>query len=258
MREDLVQAQSEDQNGLKIPLWVQVKAAIADMISAEGLNPGDKLPSEAEFCNIYGVSRIVVRQAMSRLVSEGLIYRQQGRGAFVSQPRDETEFVGRVIGFSGDHDMRNRQVTRRVLASGRRKPCPKVRKLLELGEDQETVFLNRVMSVDGVPRILVESSMAADKVPGFLEVCENYKSLYGMLESHYGITFTGAERWVEAANASEEEAQLLDVAPGTALLRIESRSSIKSGVYLEYFSALYRADQARLHFSIKTDIGSYG
>ncbi|SHM76840.1 GntR family transcriptional regulator [Roseibium suaedae] len=242
---------------VRIPLWAQVKAAITTMIAERGLQPDDKLPSETEFCDLYGVSRIVVRQAMSRLVNEGLIYRQQGRGAFVAAPSEDTDFVGRIIGFSGDLGVKNHKVTRKVLEVGYRTPSTRIRRLLDMEDHEEVAYLNRVMSVDGVPRILVESCLVARKVPGFLDLCLEDRSLYAMLRENYGIEFTGAERWVEAANASEEEARLLDVTPGTALLRIESRSSVKDGSHVEYFSALYRADQARLHFAIKTDTGSF-
>ena len=237
----------------RIPLWLQLKTAIADMIVQRGLQPDDKLPSETDLCNQFGVSRIVVRQAMSQLVTEGLVYRQQGRGAFVAQQSEDSDFVGRIIGFSGDIRSRNHQVSRTILAADIREPDAKAAKALGLGPDDKVVYLRRIMSVDGVPRILVHSVLPEALVPGLLDHALEDRSLYALLLELYGITFEGAERWVEAVNASAEEAAHLQIRKGTALIKIESRSTIRHGRYAEYFSALYRTDAARLHFTIRPD-----
>lgn len=239
----------------KVPLWLQLKTAIADMIVKGGMKAEDKLPSETELCNQFGVSRIVVRQAMSRLVTEGLVYRHQGRGAFVAQQTEDSDFVGRIIGFSGDIELRNHTVSRFILTADIREPDGKAAKSLGLTAGDRVVFLRRTMSVDGVPRILVESSLAESFVPGLLEHPLENRSLYATLLEKYGIQFEGAERWIEAASASKEEATHLKIKKGTPLIKIESRSCDRQGRYIEYFSALYRTDSARLHFTIRPEQG---
>ena len=54
------------------PLWLQLKHALRDLATFD-LQPGDKIPSETELCEYYGLSRITVRQAISALVDEGLL-----------------------------------------------------------------------------------------------------------------------------------------------------------------------------------------
>ncbi|MEH0070045.1 GntR family transcriptional regulator [Pannonibacter sp. Pt2-lr] len=168
-----------------------MKTAIADMIVQRGMQPGDKLPSETDLCNQFGVSRIVVRQAMSQLVTEGLVYRQQGRGAFVAQQTEDSDFVGRIIGFSGDIRSRNHQVSRTILAADIREPDAKAAKALGLGPDDKVVYLRRIMSVDGVPRILVHSVLPEALVPGLLDHPLEDRSLYALLLELYGISFEG-------------------------------------------------------------------
>jgi len=235
------------------PLWAQVKSAVTSMILDGGMQEGDKLPSEAELCERFGVSRIVVRQAMTRLVSERLIYRHQGRGAFVAKPREDTDFVGRIVGFSGDVGARNHNVSRRILSATVERPSPYLQNFLGIESNVDVYRINRVLSVDGVPRILVEIIMLCSIAPGLLDEPISDRSLYAILNERYGVVYEGAERWVEAASASAEQAQLLDVPEGSALLSIESRSYLNSGAFVEYFSAFYRTDQARLHFVIKPD-----
>lgn len=59
--------------------------AIRDQIASGALQPGDKLPTENQLCAEYGVSRTVVREAVTRLAADGLVLPRQGAGVFVSE-----------------------------------------------------------------------------------------------------------------------------------------------------------------------------
>ena len=56
---------------IPIPLYYQVKQIILDEINNEGVKAGDAIPTEKTFCDIYGISRTTIRQAISELVNEG-------------------------------------------------------------------------------------------------------------------------------------------------------------------------------------------
>jgi len=62
----------------------QISGIIAEEIRLGRLKPGDRLPTEQRLCEAYGVSRAVIREAISRLKQDGLLVSQQGRGVFVS------------------------------------------------------------------------------------------------------------------------------------------------------------------------------
>ena len=84
------------------PLWSQVKNALTLLILKGDLSEHAQLPSEAELCLRFGVSRTVVREALAQMVNERLIYKLQGKGAFVAGRREEQDFVGTTVGFSGE------------------------------------------------------------------------------------------------------------------------------------------------------------
>jgi GntR family transcriptional repressor for pyruvate dehydrogenase complex len=67
-------------------LSVQLAQDLRDRVARAELKPGDKLPSEQALMISYGVSRTVVREAISSLKTDGLVETQQGVGAFVQQP----------------------------------------------------------------------------------------------------------------------------------------------------------------------------
>lgn len=69
-----------------VPIYVQLGDVISQTIEDGTYKPGDKLPSENELCNKYGISRITVRQALSLLAQKGLIYSMHGKGTFVKTP----------------------------------------------------------------------------------------------------------------------------------------------------------------------------
>ncbi len=60
---------------------------LAEKIHGQQLRPGDKLPTESAIMQFYGVSRTVVREALSKLQAAGLVETRHGIGTFVLQPR---------------------------------------------------------------------------------------------------------------------------------------------------------------------------
>ncbi len=69
-----------------IPLYIQIRESLRQEITDKKLLPGHKLPSEDELAVRFGVSRMTVRQGLSDLIEEGVIYRRHGVGTFVSRP----------------------------------------------------------------------------------------------------------------------------------------------------------------------------
>ena len=62
-----------------VPLYFQLAGLLTEDITRGRWSPVDRLVSEAEMCDSYGVSRATVRQALQRLENEGLIERVKGR-----------------------------------------------------------------------------------------------------------------------------------------------------------------------------------
>ncbi|MBV9388285.1 MAG: winged helix-turn-helix transcriptional regulator [Chroococcidiopsidaceae cyanobacterium CP_BM_ER_R8_30] len=68
-------------------LYDQIASQLMAQILAGAYKPGDHLPSENELATQHGVHRLTARQAVTALVEKGLVYRLQGRGAFVKEPK---------------------------------------------------------------------------------------------------------------------------------------------------------------------------
>ena len=74
-------------NNNAVPLYEQMMMMFRERLDNHVLDAGEKLPSEAELCKSYGVSRITVRRAIDELVEEGYLEKKQGKGTFVTQKR---------------------------------------------------------------------------------------------------------------------------------------------------------------------------
>ena len=72
-----------------VPNYFRLESHLRESIRNGDLKPGNPIPPESHLCQQYSVSRTTVRQALSRLVYDGLIVRHRGRGSFVAEPRLE-------------------------------------------------------------------------------------------------------------------------------------------------------------------------
>jgi len=243
---------SRSDDNLRLPLWAQLKVWLTTQIASGELPPHSQLPSEADLCRRFGVSRTVVREALKQLVMEQRIYKMQGKGSFVSEPRTDQDFVGSTMSFTSDLQRSGHIVTRQLLNQTLRAPSDEEARLLQLpDEETEVVELDRVLYVDGEPRTRVLAVLLASAVPGLAAAPMGNRSLYQTLQQRYGIFLKKAERWISAANADAETAALLQIEPGSAVLNIQSVSTDQNDRRVELYLAQHRTDKARLHFFIK-------
>jgi len=75
------------------PKYQQVREILREEIRKRKIKPGDRIPSEERIAEKYKVSLGTVRQAMAELVNEGLIYKEQGKGTFVTEKKKEKTFI---------------------------------------------------------------------------------------------------------------------------------------------------------------------
>ncbi|ODT98563.1 MAG: hypothetical protein ABS81_27595 [Pseudonocardia sp. SCN 72-86] len=78
------------------PLVEQVIASLRELVAAEGLSPGDRLPSEAKLCTRLGVGRSTLREAVSALAHDGVLEARQGSGTYVAAPVARSSLAARM------------------------------------------------------------------------------------------------------------------------------------------------------------------
>ena len=225
---------------------VQVREYVRSLVA--GAAPGTAAPSERELVHRFGVARMTVRQAMDALVVEGLLERIPGRGTFVARPR---RTASRVSSFGEEMARRNLLSESQTLMARREQAGPGVARALSISEGDAVIHWRRLRRGDGTPMCIEDAYLNEILIPGFLQAGMP-TSLYEALGAR-GLRPTGAEDSITADIASEEEARLLEVEPGVAVLR-HSRRALAGEKVVEVSRSVYRSDR----FTLWVQLGQEG
>ena len=227
-----------------IPLYVQVQDALKEAIKHGDAEPGDQLPSEPDLCQLFDVSRTVIRQALRGLENEGLIIRHKGRGTFVAEPKIGESLFQELTGFHQDMSQKGHPPVSRVLKQAIIPANAKVAAALQLMPETAVIRIDRLRYVEDEPIVLVTTYLPHSICPGLVETDLTQRSLYAYLQKEYGLEIARGRRILEAIVASEYEANLLEVNEGAPLISLESISYLEDGTPLEYYHALHRGDRS--------------
>ncbi|MEP9382656.1 GntR family transcriptional regulator [Nocardioides sp. KR10-350] len=221
---------------------VQVREYVRSLVT--GVAPGSPAPSERELVHRFGVARMTVRQAMDALVVEGLLERIPGRGTFVARPRRATS---PVLGFTEEMARRGLQAESQTLVARREHAGPGVARALAIREGDGVVHWRRLRRADGLPVCVEDAYLDETLLPGLLDGVMP-TSLYAELTAR-DLRPTWVEDNVNADVAGAEEAGLLELATGAAVLR-RQRRALSSDRVVEVSRSVYRADRYTLRLQL--------
>ncbi len=200
------------------PPYAQVARGMRERIVDGEYRAGDRLPSEAELCALYGVSRMTVRRAVTLLAQEGVVFTENGRGTFVRAPGIGTATfdLASLRRLVGDAATTVKIIEARIVP-----PSPRVCRKLALDAESPVVAIKRVLSSAGEPvfyhseylvfdprRPLVEAEYGVTALRDLLANAGNSGFKYGRLELH-------------ASTLAETEASYLGEEPGLPAWVIE-------------------------------------
>lgn len=235
-----------------LPFYFQLKQIIMAEIAAHNLQPGDRFVGDHELCAMYGVSRTVVRQALSELEAEGIIDRVKGRGTFIAHPKVDEGLVRSLTGLYQEVKERGSILHSDVRRIEIVAADDAVAAALQLAPGTPVVVIERLRFVDGEPWVLVITHVPADLAPGLVDEDLTEQSLYQLLESKYRVKITHGKRTVEASVASAALARSLGVSPRDAILILRSVVYGADNRPLETFVAYHRGDRSRFEVELGT------
>lgn len=217
-----------------------VRQHLVAFIDDSGLAPHDKLPTERELADEFDISRLTVRRALDQLASDGIVYRVQGAGTFVSEKNITKSFE--LTSFSEDMRARglvpdSRLVTAEVIPVGSRIGYP-----LRLSPSEQVVHLERIRLADAAPMCLENCYLPNDLVPGLVDEL-GQGSLYEVLHAHYGLTIDRAEQIIKATVLDPQAAKLLDVPAFSPAFLVLRTIYDNRGRAIEHTESLYRGDR---------------
>ena len=232
-----------DSGTAPTPKYWNVRRAVEELIRANGLRPGDRLPTEPELIARLSVSRGTIRRALDDLEREGVVSREAGRGTFVAERRmmrplsELTSFSEHLRSLGLEPGAR--------LVSYRQTSDEDAHDHFPAGAD--IVRVVRVRTADGEPvgvhTLYLEADLSA-KI-GFTRDTlrkEPATSLYGALASAR-IEIDVAREDLTARLATSRERDLLNLPSPSAVLEVLRRTYDAGGKPIELVRAAYRADR---------------
>ena len=228
-----------------LPFYAQVKEALRTQIEQGEWKPGEQLPGELELCDLFDVSRTVIRQALTELAHDGLIVKHKGKGTFVAAPKITEALVQKLTGFDQDMSERGTPPVSRILKQERVPASVKLAQALRLEPGEPVIELERLRFVQEEPIALVTTFLPYARCAEILQIDLRRQSLYAVMEQVCGIVIARGQRMMEAVAANQREAELLEIDPGSPLMLIDSVSFEADGTPVEYYHALHRGDRSR-------------
>ncbi|RRV07995.1 UTRA domain-containing protein [Pseudomonas sp. v388] len=159
--------------------------ALQEQIEHGLLLPGAKLPAERRLSEVFGTTRITLREALVQLEAQGLIYREERRGWFISPPRLAYDLMRRSH-FHAMVQTQGRRAQTQVISARLQPASAKICEKLELPALSSVIQICRARRIDGRLVLYVEHYLNPAYFPGILDgdldqsLTELYASRYGL------------------------------------------------------------------------------
>ena len=235
-----------------LPLYYQLKEVLKQQIQAGHLAPHTAIPSEPELVAQYHVSRATVRQALTELVHEGLLYRQHGRGTFVCEPRVQQQSISELTSFTEELRRQGKRPGGMLFVSELVRGTQTVRTQLRLTDEEQVIRLERIRTANDAPVAYEVNYLPYPRAATVYQRAKEISdgSLYSIMATE-GLHPYIAEQTMKADTATSRETDLLRIQPSEMGLRLFSTAFDETGAPIEYTEAFYPASQYEFHLTLR-------
>lgn len=233
-----------------VPIYFQLKTLIQEKISSREYPVGMCLPSEREYCEEYGISRMTVRQAISDLVNEGLLRRERGKGTYVTQPKIE-QGLQALTSFTEDMKQRNMHAEAQLIHMTICPATSHVSRHLGIEAGESVYEIARLRLADDEPMAIETAYIPICNLPNLTEEKVATGSLYALMRER-GIEITHATQTLEASLAKATEATKLKIKNKAPVLLIERTTYASGGQSVEFVKSVYRGDRYKFAIDLRS------
>lgn len=222
-----------------VPLHQQAEDILRNIIEKEEYKNGKLLPNEVELSEQLGISRNTLRQAINKLVFEGLLSRKKGYGTKVVR-KGVVGGIKNWLSFSQEMKMLGIEVRNFELYLGYKKAVDEIANFFEIEANDKCLVLERVRGKQECPFVYFISYFNPT-IPLSSETNINMP-LYELLEKEFNIVVKTSKEEISAALAGDFIAEKLDIKPHDPILIRKRFVYDVNDVPIEYNVGYYRAD----------------
>jgi GntR family transcriptional regulator len=233
-----------------LPLHMQLEMVIRQKIENEEWPVNACIPSENELSKDYGISRMTVRAVLNRLVQEGLVYRSQGKGTFVAEPKIISGPLVRY-GIREQLEQMGYETVTKVILVEKAPVSLKYSKILNIKRNSTVYVVKRVRYLKNDPLSYHISYIPANFFPRLEKQDLEHCQLCTILERNYHFAISRRIETLEAIAAPVEESIYLSVKPKFPLLLLENTVYTEKDLPIEYSRIIFRGDKIKIKFEYK-------
>ncbi|NQG97797.1 GntR family transcriptional regulator [Streptococcus suis] len=197
---------------------------------------GQRLPSERDLAEEFGVSRMTLRQGITLLVEEGVLQRKVGSGTYVANTRVQEKMRG-TTSFSEIVQLQGKEPSSRVLSFIKTKPNEKEIDLLGLEKGEYVIRMERVRFADAVPVVYEVASIPARLIQDMKKE-EVTNQFYKTLTKN-GFKLGKTQQTIYARLANDKIAKLLHISKKHPILALRQISYLDNGQAFEFVNSQY-------------------
>ena len=213
------------------------------------LKPHSQIPSARQLSTTYGVSTMTIRQALSSLQSDGLIYTIPGSGTYVSGEKLSKRLV--FVSFSEEIREKGMKPSSKILRAERVEVTNKrLADILQIPVGDAAYRIMRVRLADGVPLAIEDTHVPCDNAPGLLDQ-DLKSSLYEVFKEVYERPVVRADAMVSPLLLDKEQALVLKAPVNTPSLMFTITAFDMRGRVMEHCVSVKRGDKYDFKFSIQ-------
>ena len=232
-----------------LSLYYQLKEKFLQKIQKGEWKNGQKIPSEAELCSLYQISRITVRKAIEELVRDEYLVRYQGKGTFVAAINFEQK-LSKFYSFSEALLQKGKKEHVKMLSFKVEKASERTAEQLSIAVSENLFRVVRLRSVDDTI-YAVETSLIPYKLcPSLSKKDIMEKGLYNSMRA-LGVN---PQRIIEKFRADAlrpQEASQMQLKAGQPIIHLE-RTTFDGPAIIEYCVSIVRGDFFTYTVEMKT------
>ena len=216
--------------------YISIHDKIKEQIDNGEWEIGQRLPSERDLAEEFGVSRMTLRQGISLLVEEGILQRRVGSGTYVASTRVQEKMRG-TTSFTEIIELQGKKPSSKLLSYIRVIPSDKEKEQLGLEHGEYIIRMERVRYADKIPVVYEVASIPEKLIKNVRKEEVTNHFFKTLIQNGYKIG--KSQQTIYARLASEKVARHLQISKNQAILALRQVSFLEDGQAFEYVNSQY-------------------